>query len=196
MPHTFNMVCAAILMALLVGAHPGRAHVIAFSETPLACPRPVGEAGRVALLPDSPGSEPEVAVAGLLAWIADVTDYDVSASLADPPEIDFCDTGDWVAYEGDSVLVEDSLRAVYDLTRRRILIVRPFDAGQPRDLSVLLHELVHDVQYLNRSWDCPNATEWQAYKLQEQWLAEQGIDAGFDWLQIYFLSRCPRDVHP
>jgi len=38
--------------------------------------------------------------------------------------------------------------------------------------------------------------EWEAYKLQEAWLAEQGLASGFDWPQIFLLSRCPWDVHP
>jgi hypothetical protein len=61
---------------------------------------------------------------------------------------------------------------------------------------VLLHELVHAVQFDNRSWDCLGAPEWQAYKMQEAWLAEHGISADFDWLLIYMQSRCPRDIHP
>jgi hypothetical protein len=61
---------------------------------------------------------------------------------------------------------------------------------------VLLHELIHHVQLANRDYECLEQPEWEAYQLQEAFLAEHGIASGFDWLQIYFLSQCPRDIHP
>lgn len=99
-------------------------------------------------------------------------------------------------YEETRVLVDEHLRAVYDWPHQRVLIVAPWDAENPRDVSVLLHELVHHVQLADRAWPRLQAPEWEAYTLQERWLEERGIESGFDWLQIYFLSRCPRDIHP
>jgi hypothetical protein len=57
-----------------------------------------------------------------------------------------------------------------------------------------LHELIHDVQLLNRDWDCAGSTEWEAYRLQDQWLQEQGVILPFDWPAIRRLSECPPDV--
>ncbi len=132
----------------------------------------------------------------LIRWIGAHTDYDISASLADPPTVSLCRTGETILYEGLGVVVDEGIRAAYDTKRRHIFLVAPWSANDAMDVSRLLHELVHDVQFLNRGWDCPQETEWDAYKLQEAWLAERGIDPGFDWLWIYFHARCPQDIHP
>ena len=79
---------------------------------------------------------------------------------------------------------------------RRIHLVRPWGAANARDQSRLLHELIHDVQFQNKSWECPNATEWEAYKLHEEWLQQHGINPNFNWFAIQMRARCPRDIHP
>ncbi len=68
----------------------------------------------------------------------------------------------------------------------------PWRDSDVRDVSTLLH----DIQFSSHPWPCQCQAEWEAYKLQEAWLAEQGPSSGFDWPQIFLLSRCPRDVHP
>ena len=132
----------------------------------------------------------------LTQWIGAHTDYDITRSLRTPPSVSFCMTGETIRYEGHDLLVDPELRAAYDLSARRIFLVRPWQADNPNDVSALLHELIHDVQPLNRDWPCIGAPEWEAYSLQEQWLQARGIDPGFDWMSIYMWSRCPRDVHP
>lgn len=127
----------------------------------------------------------------LIGWIALRTDYDLSPVYRDPPEIVFCQVGEIVDYESDGLLVDEILAAAYDLSRRRIYLVRPWTAEDPFDLSVLLHELIHAVQLDNRDWPCPGAPEWEAYMLQSLWLRDQGIIPGFDWNSIYKLSQCP-----
>ena len=132
----------------------------------------------------------------LITWIGANTGYDIRHSLADPPVVSFCDIGDTIHYEATDIVVEAPMAAAYDLAERRVFLVRPWDPSKPEDLSTLLHELAHDVQFLNRDWPCSQAPEWQAYGLQARWLAEQGIDAKFDWLQVYVASKCRRDIHP
>ena len=132
----------------------------------------------------------------LLTWIGAHTDYDVSASLADPPSISFCRDGDVIEYEGDSLMVDPDLGAAYDMVRRHIYLAQPWDVADVRNRSTLLHELIHDVQYRNRDWPCWQKTEWEAYKLQEAWLAEQGESADFNWAMILMLSRCSHNHHP
>ena len=145
------------------------------------------------------GADPVVApevMADLVRWIGAATEYDVSATLAALPEVSFCIHGETIDYAGERVTVEEDVLAAFDDSARRIFLVRPWSAEDPRDVSRLLHELIHDVQLANRYWECPQAPEWEAYKLQDKWLAERGIASGFDWLEIYFLARCPRDIHP
>lgn len=99
-------------------------------------------------------------------------------------------------YEGAQVLVDQELRAAYDLPGNRVFLAQPWDAAAAPDQSVLMHELIHALQLHNRDWECLQAPEWEAYELQDAWLAAQGVPSGFDWLHVYFLSRCPRDHHP
>ena len=129
----------------------------------------------------------------LVGWIALHTMYDVSATWRDPPEIVFCDVGTTIDYEGRELLVDPALRAAYDLSERRIHIVQPWSPDSLVDRSVLLHELVHDVQLRNRDWDCKGVPEWEAYRLQDLWLQEQGVILPFDWPSIRRLSQCPEE---
>jgi hypothetical protein len=132
----------------------------------------------------------------LLGWIGAASGYDISSSLADPPEILFCAEGDVLHYPGGDTLIEPNERGLYDFEDRIIYLVAPWRPDDPRQVSVLLHELVHDVQFRNRGFECPNASEWEAYELQEAWLAERGIHAEIDWLQVWFWSKCPGGPHP
>lgn len=132
----------------------------------------------------------------LLTWIAAQTDYDVAHALSDPPGLEFCHAGQTIPYEDAHLVVDRSLRAIYDVKRRKIHLVAPWNVSDVNDQSRLLHELVHDVQFFSRSWACPQEPEWEAYKLQEKWLIEQGEDPDFNWLRILLLSRCPNKVHP
>lgn len=135
-------------------------------------------------------------VAELTAWIADNSALDTTGIETMPPHIVFCAPQDHLAYGGGELIVEKDMLAAYDLTARRIYLVEPWDITAPRAISILLHELVHAAQFDSLEWDCSQAAEWQAYRLQAVWLAEQGMVAGFDWADIALRSLCPSEVHP
>ena len=141
-------------------------------------------------------SLPDRAVGELLDWIGSNTGYDISRARSEPPDIVICAPGDVIDYAHEATLVDEGINGLYDFENRRIYLVEPWDYDDLEDRSVLLHELIHAVQLDNRAWECIGAPEWEAYKLQEAWLAGHGIDAEFDWMQIYFQSRCPKDIHP
>lgn len=196
---------AAIGLAAILALLPMADAVFACPDDPSAAPefwdRPAVQGLQPVVLsrPVPRPSDPIVSrsiVAELITWIGANTDFDIGSSLADPPAISFCDVGETIHYETADVVVDAPLAAAYDLIERRVFLVRPWDPSNPDDLFTLLHELTHDVQFLNREWPCTQAPEWQAYKLQERWLAEQGIAAQFDWLQIYVASKCRREIHP
>lgn len=133
----------------------------------------------------------------LLHWIDGHTDYDVSAFLDQAPTVRFCQRGEQILYEGKTLKVEQHLRGLYDKPDSSIILVKPWDASSPTDVSTLLHELIHMVQYHHKDWLCWQRTEWEAYKLQDAWLKERGLDPHFNWLQIQMLSNCnPHDIHP
>ena len=160
------------VLVLLGGGNPGRA-------APVSCP-----AEELSKLSNT-----------LLDWIGAHADYDVERVRGDPPNIESCASGDIIHLSGNEVLVDGELLAAYDPLRRVIYLVDPWDPKAVVDQSRLLHELVHDVQSLNRAWTCPREQEWEAYKLQEAWLKEHGIDPHFNWAQILILSRCRPSVH-
>ncbi len=88
------------------------------------------------------------------------------------------------------------LRGLYDGARQEILLVEPWDPGNARDVSTLLHELVHHRQAAH-DWNCPAAQERPAYRLQDAWLAERGMQADVNWLAVILDSGCTlRNVHP
>jgi len=131
---------------------------------------------------------------GLDHWLDRASDY---PARADPPGIAFIDAEDAHAMRERSGRFDGRLRGLYAETTGTIYLVRPWDARDPRDVSVLLHELVHHRQVGARHWYCDSAKEWDAYKLQERWLAQLGIDAGFYWPAILLEASCtPRDIHP
>ncbi len=88
------------------------------------------------------------------------------------------------------------LRGLYDPDRSEILLVRPWDARDAVDVSVLLHELVHHRQAPHH-WYCPAAQELPAYRLQDRWLAARGMSADVNWIAAVLDAGCtPRDIHP
>jgi hypothetical protein len=135
-------------------------------------------------------------VRSLTAWIAGHTPYDIARTRDDPPEIRFCLTGETILYEDNRVTVEPPLRAAYDQISRRIYLIAPWQPASPEDQARLLHELIHDIQFLNADWPCPEAAEPEAYRLTAAWMAEAGLVANFDWFGIYLMSRCPAGIHP
>ena len=190
-PTILYLLCVCILISW--HSTPADATIVDSKTATYACALPKGGSRQGTSAAQAISAD---LVIELLHWIKTNTDYDVTPSERDPPKITFCETGAWINYEGSTILVEENLQAMYDFPNGTILIVQPWSAQSPHDVSALLHELIHDVQMRARSWECIQAPEWQAYKLQEKWLAEKGIASGFDWLQIYFLSRCPKGIHP
>lgn len=146
------------------------------------CPDPLRLAAAQALVPE------------LLVWIAAHSDYE--PGLTPLPDIAFCRAGERVPYEGAWIIADEALRGAYDVAARRIWLALPWDDADARAVSTLLHELVHHLQFTQRTWSCDAAAEWEAYRLQHLWLAERGIASGFDLPQIRLMSRCQTDVHP
>ena len=146
-----------------------------------ACPAPL------------PMSVPDAVTEALAEWIEAHSDYTLPQGA---PAIFMCQSGEVITYEGHDLLVDSDLRAAYDLVEDRIFLVAPWSEDDPMQLSSLLHELIHRAQFHARDWPCPAAAEPEAYRLQEAWLAERGVDPGFEWVEIYLHARCPSDRHP
>lgn len=75
-----------------------------------------------------------------------------------------------------------------------IIILDPeaFHWEDTDEVSYLLHELVHHVQVsAGRSFPCNNAMEADAYRLQNQWLIEQGRQPLYSDHWIAGKATCP-----
>ena len=66
--------------------------------------------------------------------------------------------------------------ALYDHYEQTIVVRKGFDIDTVHDQSVLLHELVHHMQFNNGVYDmvkCNGELEKLAYSLQDKWLREK-----------------------
>lgn len=135
--------------------------------------------------------------AELLRWIGDHSPYDVSGLFDQLPALAFCDHGATYIYKGKPMHFGERLAGVYDDVDEQICLAKPWDIDNKRHQSVLLHELIHFVQFRSKGWFCPQKTEWEAYKLQEAWMRENGMEPNFNWAFILLESSCGvRDRHP
>jgi|GEM_PF-2168079 len=200
--------CIAPAVATGTTPGPGSGAGCPVGEAWAAAPDPVSSTDKREIGPSAIGAStgPRAAdetgprlgsiVEGLLTWIDGRTAYDVSAVREAPPAIVFVNEGTRIAYEGRMLDIGPTLAATYDAYAREIHLKCPWDAADPHDVSTLLHELVHDVQYRSRLWACPRQAEWEAYALQADWLEERGARPQRNWLQAVLSSGCLRDVHP
>lgn len=107
------------------------------------------------------------------------------------------DSGHVVSHAGHRSRIGGTMRGAYDPRTATIYLVRPWFGTSPQDRGVLLHELVHHRQVGAKHWYCERAMEWDAYRLQDAWLADHGLDSGFHWAAILLGSSCAvRDHHP
>ena len=76
-------------------------------------------------------------------------------------------------------------KALYKKVDQTVCLSTTWSPGDLRDRSYLIHELVHHLQNLNEvEGACEGAREMQAYKLQFDWLGEQGIRDPQEFLGI------------
>jgi hypothetical protein len=158
--------------------------------------------GQVAAEPLVDGSGSQTANATILEIIDDLNDWIARTEVykpatTSPERIVFVNAGETIMADGRKVTVKNRTRGLYDGETATIYLARPWSGDNPYDRSVLLHELVHHAQSNARHWYCPQAMEWDAYRLQEEFLAQGNIESGFYWPAILLESSCSkRDIHP
>ncbi len=124
-----------------------------------------------------PGGLPEVHIVDQPQLVEILFKGNLPASL--PPE------------QYDQLL--DSVQAVYNNDENSIFVSEHVDLASHYGRAVLLHELVHYVQYAmgeDRAVACQNALEEDAYELQRLYMEERGLDPGFDRFTIMMRSAC------
>jgi hypothetical protein len=85
--------------------------------------------------------------------------------------------------------------AVYNDTTKTIFLAQGWSAATPAEVSILVHEMVHHLQNLGGfKYECPAAREKLAYKAQNEWLQQFGLDLEqafeVDMLTVLVSSTC------
>ena len=76
----------------------------------------------------------------------------------------------------NNVEVAGTPKALYDHTKSTILVASGFTSDTILNQSILLHELIHHLQFFNKyneEVECNGKLEQQAYTLQNKWLLEK-----------------------
>ncbi len=90
----------------------------------------------------------------------------------------------------------DSVQAVYNNDENSIYVSERVDLETPGGRAVLLHELVHYVQYatgVDQRVGCQNALEEDAYELQRTYMEERNLEPEFDRFTVMMRSACNLD---
>jgi hypothetical protein len=139
----------------------------------------------------------------LLVWINQHSafEYDLAGGVPDLKQVG-ADELVMVAFQGNvpSHLagpgleeIKQALTAVYNQDERAIYIKSEVDLGSDYGKSVLVHELVHFVQYetgVNARVKCGSALEYDAYHIQKAFLVESGLKPDYDDFTVAIRSMC------
>ena len=139
-----------------------------------------------------------------MMWISQATGY----SIPPPPNLSFIETSEEmfnIAHECNNIEnaswckeyketqdtgdfeAGSNILALYDRKTKTILLKKSWNAESIVDRSILLHELVHHLQYENEIVDrCKGEIEQEAYEVQDEWLKQYGTNI-FDALNLGYL---------
>jgi hypothetical protein len=81
----------------------------------------------------------------------------------------------------DGIVTRDVV-ALYNHDTKTIFLSDEWTGADPKELSVLVHEMVHHLQNVgNLKYECPAAREKLAYQAQDAWLKLYGGDLQHDF---------------
>ena len=116
-----------------------------------------------------------------IAWIVVKTGWTIQGV----PPIRFVPYAELVKIYSGGKGTHYHVELLYSEEDHTIYLPDTWRADDLRDRSLLLHELVHHLQYLNSvKVTCATEHEWQALELQVTWLREQEVDNPVDLLGI------------
>lgn len=90
---------------------------------------------------------------------------------------------------------QHDIEGIYLDTAMTIYLPLGWNERSLKDVSVLVHEMVHHLQsFTTERYDCPQQREKLAYKAQEKWLQEHGKslegEFGLDPFSVFAKSLC------
>lgn len=121
----------------------------------------------------------DILVTALTAWVA------AASGLPQAPDIPSLERTDDIlhaAMQTGHVSATREILGAYDGETATIFLTRHWDAGDPVEVSILVHELVHHLQHrAGMTYPCPEAREALAFKVQAEWLARFDTDLEADF---------------
>ena len=108
----------------------------------------------------------------LIAWIVVQTNW----AVRETPPIRLIPPAELLKMFPGETPADFHVEALYSEKDHVIYLSDTWRPDNLRDRSVLLHELVHHLQYLNHvKVTCESEYDFQAFNLQVAWLSEQGV---------------------
>jgi hypothetical protein len=92
--------------------------------------------------------------------------------------------------------LESDVAALYDNQNNKIYVAANIDLHSAHGNSVLVHELVHFLQFAqgaNEETACTSALEGDAYRIQAKYMKAHGLIPEFDEFTIRIRSTCYLD---
>ena len=105
----------------------------------------------------------------LMIWIGANTDYNTDVPL---PVVEFKTQVEMESlYYGERKREEGDLYGFYNLKKNIIILPDTWDSARPFDLGLLVHEMIHYLQDVNKiQFQCVAEMEADAWPLQKQYL--------------------------
>lgn len=138
----------------------------------------------------------------LLAWIGGQTGYAVPATAEELPAVERLDPAAMarLVYPQASQerLRQRTVLGAYDVHKGpngTIYLSADLDLADEANQGVLVHELVHFLQYRSgKAFRCLGKMEAEAYAVTRAWLAERGLPDQHDDIAVFFASKCPDEI--
>lgn len=127
----------------------------------------------------------------MLLWIGANTGYNVDLPHPAIVQLDQ-DALEYAYTQGRGLGKGTHLHGFYDQTTDTIYLPKDFNPHNAWHQGILLHELIHYVQDLNRvKVDCNAELEQDAWPLQKKYLLEMhGVEWNYDELWFKLISSC------
>ena len=129
-------------------------------------------------------------IASLLLWIGAETSYNVDLPHPEIMQIEKPKLEE--IFYGSSKDGASDLHAFYNIETDVIYLSSEWNMHNAFDRGVLLHELIHYVQDMNKvPYDCVGQLEAEVYPLQEKYMLEMhGVKFEYDEFFVKLLSLC------
>lgn len=184
-PPRGTLLIAGLAAMVLMSAMPARAQSSGPQKTIAPCESPLNDRKSYV--------EATKQAHVLIAWIVAQTHW----TSHETPPIRLISSGEIQKRYAAEAPAAFRIEAFYSEKDHTVYLPDSWHPNTLRDRSILLHELVHHLQYLNHvKVTCESEYEFQAFKLQAAWLSEQGVEYPLDLMAVnpravLMLSHCP-----